>query len=210
MEYMETDLMDCFQLHCRYFTFPLVKHVLLQIAQCIKWIHDRNIVHADLKLENLMFDSRSSKPVTGSSQVRLTDFDAAVIPQLNQLGEEAGTPGYMSPQRLHNPSNTSPSKADDIWSFGIITFILLTNLDSPYRSFGFASKSSNISELDLPTSKEISHLLTQPMKKLYSASSEEILQAQDFVVRLLDPQPNFRLTISQTLKHPFLVGFLNA
>jgi serine/threonine protein kinase len=86
-----------------------------QFGEALRWIHQRNIVHRDVKPSNVMF--------THSRVLKVTDFGIA-----RELGGDAsttriGTPGYASPEQILGQKLTF---ASDIYSSGAMFFELLT------------------------------------------------------------------------------------
>lgn len=122
---------------------PWVLHVLVQVADGLCAIHAEGIVHRDLKLSNIVVDSRGETPIArivdfgiASDGVSLrtddpgqSDLATATMPSIStpsitsQVGLVAGTPIYMAPERLQ-PGTTTTSAAD-IFSFGVIAYRLL-------------------------------------------------------------------------------------
>jgi NIMA (never in mitosis gene a)-related kinase len=94
-----------------------ILHDFAQLALAIKYIHDRKILHRDLKTQNifLMKDGR----------MKLGDFGIArVLEHTFQLCRtEIGTPFYMSPEICEGKSYNSKT---DIWSLGCILYELCT------------------------------------------------------------------------------------
>mmetsp|Transcript_18569 Transcript_18569/g.31763 ORF Transcript_18569/g.31763 Transcript_18569/m.31763 type:complete len:262 (-) Transcript_18569:26-811(-) len=93
-----------------------------QLCECIKYLHSSNknkeaVVHRDLKLENIIIDDRNN--------IKLIDFGFAVQTYPSQkLKTCCGTPSYMAPEICQRKEYCG--FASDIWSVGIIIFVLLT------------------------------------------------------------------------------------
>ncbi|ETW06218.1 CAMK/CAMK1 protein kinase [Aphanomyces invadans] len=83
----------------------------------IKYCHDHNVVHRDLKPENLLLTSHGD-----DASIKLADFGFAKLHGVDGLTTACGTPGYIAPEILQGAAY---GKAVDIWSIGVITFILL-------------------------------------------------------------------------------------
>jgi len=92
----------------------LVRSVLGAIRYC----HEHNIVHRDLKLENFLFENRNS-----DAELKLIDFGLSQHFQPTEvLRTPVGTPYYVAPEVL---SGAYDSKCD-IWSIGVIAYMLLS------------------------------------------------------------------------------------
>lgn len=87
------------------------------LAQAIKHIHDRGIIHCDIKPENIVLNitENSMKPI-------LIDFDISRDLQQSltkTLKDIRGTNGYIAPEIFNG---SMPSTSSDIWSFGCVLF----------------------------------------------------------------------------------------
>ena len=100
--------------------FNVVRQILLGIA----YLHDRGVIHRDMKLENCMFQIKVVKIIdlglSGIIPVHGGQMPPTLAPS---TPVRAGTSLYFAPELLKTLSYT---KKCDIWSVGILTFILLT------------------------------------------------------------------------------------
>ena len=119
--YIVTDLYqgeELFTLLSNYVTLPetYVKSVIQQLLSAIQYCHSHNIVHRDLKLENIML----AQPKIGS-KIHLIDFGLSTskIPPYNLL---AGSDYYLAPEVIDKFYDSQC----DIWSVGIMMYILIT------------------------------------------------------------------------------------
>jgi calcium-dependent protein kinase len=88
------------------------------ILNAINHCHRHNIAHRDLKLENFLFESRSD-----DAQLKLIDFGLSQYFQPEQIMHKAvGTPYYVAPEVMEG----SYTAKCDIWSLGVITYMLLS------------------------------------------------------------------------------------
>ncbi|KAL4704792.1 hypothetical protein ACJJTC_000090 [Scirpophaga incertulas] len=84
-----------------------------QILVALKHLHSRNIVHCDLKPENVLLSSHDTFP-----QVKLCDFGfARIIGERSFRRSVVGTPAYLAPEVLRNKGY---NRSLDMWSVGVI------------------------------------------------------------------------------------------
>ena len=102
--------------------------LLIKIAETLQHAHGRNVIHRDVKPENIVlgFDSNSQKWVP-----YLTDFDLAWFSAATQLTKEAfGAIFYAAPEQLTKPSShMAHAPTTDIYSFGQLCFFAATGSD---------------------------------------------------------------------------------
>src|ERR1051325_6276291 len=92
--------------------------ILSQVADAVRFIHSRAIVHGDIKTENIFL----VKTVVQRRLVKLLDFGLA-RPDLGHRDGIDGTPEYLAPERQ---DGQPASQASDIYALGIVFFELLT------------------------------------------------------------------------------------
>lgn len=88
-----------------------------QILSAVFYMHSQSIVHRDLKLENMLLDCQSTK------NIKIVDFGTACeLPSGKKLTQMIGTINYIAPEIFKK----SYSEKCDMWSCGVIMYILLT------------------------------------------------------------------------------------
>jgi calcium-dependent protein kinase len=91
---------------------------ILTMVSAIRYLHEHNIVHRDLKLENFLFESQAP-----DSQMKLIDFGLSQHFEEDQvIVAPVGTPYYVAPEVLSGAYNNKC----DVWSIGVIAFMLLS------------------------------------------------------------------------------------
>lgn len=95
-----------------------LRNIFHLLSQAIKHIHDRGIIHCDIKPENIVLNitENSIKPI-------LIDFDISrdLQQSLTKTYKEIrGTNGYIAPEILNGQSQ--PTTSSDMWSFGCLLF----------------------------------------------------------------------------------------
>ncbi|XP_029119892.2 CBL-interacting protein kinase 9 isoform X5 [Elaeis guineensis] len=90
-----------------------------QLINAVDYCHSRGVYHRDLKPENLLLDSYGN--------LKVSDFGlSAFAPQIREDGllhTACGTPNYVAPEVLNDKGYDGT--ASDIWSCGVILFVLM-------------------------------------------------------------------------------------
>jgi serine/threonine protein kinase len=113
----------------------LVVTYAIQIADALNHAHKRNIVHRDVKTENML--------LTEDGKVKITDFGLAKLRSVKDLtrsGSTLGTAAYMSPEQIRGEEIDGRS---DIFSFGVVLYELTTGR-LPFRGDHEAALSYSI------------------------------------------------------------------
>ena len=97
--------------------------IFSELARALIYLHSENIVHRDIKLDNIM--------VGACGQVKLVDFGLAMVLKDNSLiSSYCGTPCYMAPE-IFSRKKYLPEKVD-VWSFGVCLYRALVGC-FPFR-----------------------------------------------------------------------------
>jgi serine/threonine protein kinase len=96
------------------------KEVIKQTLSCLLFLHSKNIVHRDLKLENIMFSSTDETIL----KIRIIDFGFATeYDRITGMQLILGSPLFMAPELVKKEVY---DERVDIWAIGVLTYILLT------------------------------------------------------------------------------------
>ncbi|KAK8951993.1 Mitogen-activated protein kinase kinase kinase 1 [Platanthera zijinensis] len=148
-----------------------------QILNGLQYLHERNVVHRDIKCANIL--------VHASGSVKLADFGLAKeMSNLNDLKSCKGSVYWMAPEVVH-PKKTY-GYAADIWSLGCTVLEMLTR-QIPYPQVEWQHAFYMIGRGDQPPIP--CHLSTE---------------AKDFIRQCVKVDPNSRPTAAQLLEHPFV------
>ncbi|XP_021324309.1 myosin light chain kinase family member 4 isoform X5 [Danio rerio] len=152
-----------------------------QITEGLQYMHKMYILHLDLKPENILCISRET------NKVKIIDFGLARrYKPREKLRVNFGTPEFLAPEVINYEFVSFPT---DMWSLGVITYMLLSGL-SPF-----------LGEDDNETLNNILACQWSFEEAEFADISEE---AKDFISRLLVKSKSWRMSASQSLKHPWL------
>ncbi|KAI9316408.1 kinase-like domain-containing protein [Dichotomocladium elegans] len=147
-----------------------------QLISSVNYMHQKKIVHRDLKLENLL--------LLDDKHILITDFGFANHCADDLLSTCCGSPCYAAPELLLGTEYVGP--AVDIWSCGVVLYAMLCG----YLPF---DDHHNMT------------LLYQDMLELPLTFPQRISQeARDLLRQMLEADPAFRCSIDVVLNHPWL------
>ncbi|KIY49564.1 Pkinase-domain-containing protein [Fistulina hepatica ATCC 64428] len=193
-----------------YFSENLSRHVILQVAQGIRYLHEeRGVVHRDIKPENLLFERIPIIPSTnpihrpydeekedegefipgvgggGIGRVKIADFGLSKVVWNEETMTPCGTVGYTAPEIVKDERY---SKSVDMWALGCVLYTLLCGFPPFYDE--------SISVLTEKVAKG-SYTFLSPWWDDVSHS------AKDLITHLLSVEPVQRYTIEEFLAHPW-------
>eukprot|EP00731_Ephydatia_muelleri_P027165 Em0019g38a len=158
----------------------LAKYMIYQILIALQYLHKKDIVHCDLKSENVLLTSESGMP-----QAKLCDFGfARVIGEKSFRKSVVGTPAYLAPEVLKNEGY---NKSLDLWSVGVIIYVSLSG------TFPFNEDEEIMDQIQ-------NGAFMFPSDPWASVSSESI----ELITRLLQVSRKSRFTAHQALNHAWL------
>ena len=164
------------------------------IAGCVlvglNYIHENQIIHKDIKPENLVFDSRG--------YIHITDFGISKVFHPDNGKENSGTPGYMAPEVLFNKDH---NYSVDFFSLGVCLYELLMG-KRPYHGSNkkdlrkdIVSRQARIREDNIPDG---------------FVKSDTFFDCANFINSLLERKKEKRLGYNgfeEIRNHPWLIDF---
>lgn len=135
-----------------YFSEDLARHVIVQVAQAIRYLHEeKGVIHRDIKPENILFDPIPLIPSSaytsdeedkedegiflpgigggGIGRVKIADFGLSKIVWDEQTMTPCGTVGYTAPEIVKDQRY---SKSVDMWALGCVLYTLLVGFPPFY------------------------------------------------------------------------------
>jgi len=176
--------------------------IIRKLCFTLDALHQHGILHRDIKLENLLINKKKGDD---ESSFRLADFGfAKQMGETDVFGNPAGTLGYAAPEVLED-RNYSP--ACDVWSTGIILYILLCGYPPFPRKGGPDPKTPQENlEVELEAIKH-GRESERWNRDLSSGAWKNISpEAKKLLSKMLRLDPSKRYTITQVLNDPWIIS----
>uniref|UniRef100_A0A096LYE2 Serine/threonine-protein kinase n=1 Tax=Poecilia formosa TaxID=48698 RepID=A0A096LYE2_POEFO len=171
----------------------ITKFLVTQILVALRHLHFKNIVHCDLKPENVLLASADSFP-----QVKLCDFGfARIIGEKSFRRSVVGTPAYLAPEVLRNKGY---NRSLDMWSVGVIIYVSLSGTFPFNEDEDINDQIQNAAFMYPP----------HPWKKVSQEGMwfyRTSLVAIDLINNLLQVKMRKRYSVDKTLSHPWLQDY---
>lgn len=159
-----------------------ITRLIRQTLEGVHYLHQSNLVHLDLKPQNILLTSPSPP-----GDIKIVDFGLARrLGAVGELREILGTPEYVAPEILNYEPITT---ATDLWSVGVIAYMLVTG-ESPFAGDDKQETYLNVSQVNVDYSREA-----------FARVSE---LAVDFIRKLLVKAPEDRPSAAECMTHPWL------
>ncbi|XP_068894207.1 serine/threonine-protein kinase D3 isoform X2 [Tenebrio molitor] len=184
MEKLKGDMLEMILSHEKgRLTERVTKFLITQILIALKHLHSKNIVHCDLKPENVLLSSDAEFP-----QVKLCDFGfARIIGEKSFRRSVVGTPAYLAPEVLRNKGY---NRSLDMWSVGVIVYVSLSGTFPFNEDEDINEQIQNAAFMYPPN----------PWKEISS-------DAIDLINNLLQVKQRKRYTVDKSLQHIWLQDY---
>lgn len=162
------------------FSESLVKNILVHVMLALQELENKNIIHGDIKLENILYSSEKEA-------IKLADFGLAFDAQNPASSSSSlGTPEYMAPEQILHGRKGLES---DMWALGVCAYEMLLGIppfydETPEKIFCKITSSCEIDWMEGSVSDE----------------------AKNFITKLLDRNYQTRLSLEDAMIHPFFAG----
>jgi calcium/calmodulin-dependent protein kinase I len=160
--------------------------ILTPLLTALSYLHSRGVVHHDIKPENIIVDY-------SQNTLKLTDFGSAKFSNKSQEGAYGGTLNYMAPEVLLNMRGCRNvcDKAVDVWSIGVLTYLLIAGV----HPFDSGKTHENILNRIIAGKFDFKQPVWDKVPK----------ECKDFIKRCLVVDPKKRPTVTELLKHAWIV-----
>ena len=186
MEYVKYGTLSKWMKNHKKITEEEASIILSQIFSAVVYLHGKQICHRDIKPENIMLSRENDL-----NSIKIIDFGLSAQ-HFDKLinNDYCGTYIYMAPEQIEKKLYFL---SVDIWSIGILMFMLLNNGKHPFYVKGESIKDFN---------KKIQNCKINFYNKVSP-------MANHLILKLLEPNPSWRYNASQAIKHPWITRNIN-
>jgi len=147
-----------------------------QMTDALSYCHSKKVIHRDIKPENLLLDAKGN--------IKIADFGWSVHAPNSRRATMCGTLDYLPPEMIEGAMH---DEKVDLWSLGVLTYEFLVG-KPPFEAESNNETYRRITKVDLRFPVHVS------------------TEAKDLISRLLRKEPNERLTLSEVMKHPWILA----
>jgi serine/threonine protein kinase len=158
----------------------MARAIFVQLLRGLKHIHSKNILHRDIKLDNILLTESE-----GELKAKICDFGVSrFITDSEVINEQCGTPAYIAPEIIKKKGYKGFGA--DIWSLGVLLYAMVMGA-MPF-------KAQNIEGLH-------QKILDRECEMKDSSVTRE---AKDLIDRMLTVDPERRISLADIIHHPWL------
>ena len=155
----------------------IAKYIFKQIILGLQFIHNHNIVHRDIKLDNILIDL--------DNKIKICDFGVSKrVVNNDKMFDHCGTPTYIAPEILRNKGYEGYGV--DVWSSGVVLYAMLSGT-VPFKG------------------NDLNELHDVIMKGSYKEIKDISNEASHLLKCILEVDPRKRISVNDILFHPWLI-----
>lgn len=153
------------------------RFIFRQIITSLEYTHMQNIIHRDIKLDNILIDINSC--------IKICDFGVGkqVKSRKEIMYDQCGTPAYIAPEILKGTGYEGPPV--DVWSSGVVLYAMLSGM-VPFKATDM---------------NELHNIITKGEYQELEFTSKEV---NNLLRGILEVDPKKRLTSEEILNHPWM------
>uniref|UniRef100_A0A0N5CGP0 Aurora kinase n=1 Tax=Strongyloides papillosus TaxID=174720 RepID=A0A0N5CGP0_STREA len=148
----------------------------IQITDALNYCHSNNVIHRDLKTQNVLLDH--------CKNVKLCDFGCSTLTE-GKNTTFCGTAEYLPPEMITDKKVVSYDEKIDIWALGILIFEMLTG-ETPFFE------------------RSIHNIISRIRAGRFHIPLDIDSEARDLIKKLLRRDPKKRIVLSDVLSHPWI------
>ncbi|KAL0239247.1 hypothetical protein PCE1_004935 [Barthelona sp. PCE] len=148
-----------------------------QLISALAYMHGLGIAHRDIKPENLLLSQDDNLKISDFGLSNVTNTDNPSL-----MSTHCGTPNYVAPEVTRK--GRYDAFVADIWSCGVVLFVFLCGY-LPFEDRSFTGLFYKIRNAIFTFPDDIDH------------------EARDLIVKILEPNPNERITLEGIQEHPW-------
>lgn len=171
----------------QHYTEKDARQIFYQLLQGLSYLHARNVIHRDLKLENLLMVEKDD-----ISHIKIVDFGLAKH-TIGMAKTVCGTPQFVAPEVIKH-SSKEHGKPVDMWSAGVVLFMLLGGYP-PFYDRSEQVLFQKIEQADFSFDDPVWHQVAE--------------SAKDLICKCLVLDPASRITVEKALNHRWFSEHLN-
>lgn len=175
-----------------YFPVELARTYFKQIISALQYLHKRDIVHRDIKAENILLDK--------DFNLKLADFGYAGIDNGNVFTTPIGTSIYFAPE-IHEGKSYSAKQAD-LFAAGMILFLMVVG----HMPFSQADQKDRVYNLRRQDEFEQFWKFHRQISVKFGNNAEFPESFKKLMWEMFDPNPGQRPSIMSILAHEFMKG----
>ncbi|CEF66760.1 Protein kinase domain and Serine/threonine-/dual specificity protein kinase, catalytic domain and Protein kinase-like domain-containing protein [Strongyloides ratti] len=159
-----------------YYDAKIACKYTIQVTDALSYCHSLNVIHRDLKTENILLDHYKN--------IKLCDFGWSIETK-DKRKTFCGTAEYLPPEMLIDRREISYGKKVDIWALGILIFEMLSG-DTPFSG------------------NSVEHIISRIRTGRFHMPCSIDGEARDLIKKLLKRNPEKRINFNDILSHPWI------
>ncbi|KAG8732026.1 serine/threonine-protein kinase KIN2 [Ceratobasidium sp. 414] len=166
-----------------------------QIGSVLEYCHKNNVVHRDLKIENII--------ISQTGNIKIIDFGPSNLfnPE-DHCSTFCGSLYFAAPELLNAKVYTGPEV--DVWSFGVVLYVLVCG-KVPFDDQSMPALHAKIKRRLFDSPMWLSQGSLCPPLFAFSTNAQRSSECQHILSRMIVTNPQQRATLAEVLSHPWMI-----